>query len=131
MGPKADKNACVLKAEVSAGAPAAESEEEASDEDDAVRAAVAHSNPFAALNNAEEGSEAPVEGEDSYLSSEHSTASEAHLGTLDDISVDSDSHEDDRGALGHAEPDLAAQRGAILARLRDSDAGGLHGLFVL
>ena len=87
---------------------------------------VAHSNPFAALDAAGEGSSpgaAPERGSDDGSEASMFTAVdlEGHLDNGEESSAAECSPE---GASGmHSSMDLAAQRQAILASLRGSSAG--------
>ncbi len=108
-------------------ASAAIDERESEEEEAEVESEVAHSNPFAALNAAEEGlSAAAASARASDSGSEASTYATA---------ADLEGHLDGRGrssaancclesASGmHGTMDLAAQRQAILASLRGSSTG--------
>lgn len=99
--------------------------ESASDEDAAVQSEVAHSNPFAALNSEEEDMSAESAAELDSLdgSSQQSAAMSAGIEGPDGSSASSALHSFPEHARNRHEPDLAAQRQAILARVRRSNAG--------
>ena len=101
--------------------------EDSSDKDAAVESAVSHNNPFAALNGEEDGTAEPVaELVISDSSSEHSASTSAGFEQHLDGGASSASHSHSkphRHRHEHAEPDLAAQRQAILAKFRGSNAG--------
>ncbi len=100
-------------------------EEGLSDDESAVEAAVSHNNPFAALNGEEDSMAAqPVaEVTNSDSSSEHSASTTAGLEQHANGSASKYSPRPHKHRHEYAEPDLAAQRQAILARIRESNAG--------
>jgi len=96
-----------------------------SDEDAAVESEVAHSNPFAALNSEEEdmSAESAAELDNLNGSPQQSAATSAGTAGLDGSDASSTLHFFPEQAGNRHERDLPAQRQAILARVRRSNAG--------
>ena len=111
-----------------AAAAASDSEEEvSSDEDPALESAMTHNNPFAALKGEADRQAAELANSDSSSADSASTSAgvEPH-GSDSDSSASHLSHKPHGHRHEHAEPDLAEQRQAILARFRRSGAGPLQ-----
>ena len=100
--------------------------EDSSDADAAVESAVSHNNPFAALNGEEDSTaaESVAEPDISDSGSEHSASTLAGLeGHLNGGTISASHSKPHRHKHEHAEPDLSAQRQAILAKIRGSNTG--------
>lgn len=103
-----------------------ESDEDISSiEDAAVESAVTHSNPFAALHGQEDGMAAEAEAglANSDSSSARSTSTSTGFALHVNGKASQGSPQPHRHGHEHAEPDLAAQRQAVLAQIRGSNAG--------